>query len=59
MKKDAFYYLTFEDIQTVATQELGRKLNSEEIETIKNDVPNRINWYEAIANTIFEKKLIR
>ena len=49
------YSLNEEDIQTVAFQELQRNLSSEEIEKIKNAVAEKINWYDAIANSINEK----
>ncbi|OHB70893.1 MAG: hypothetical protein A2W17_09170 [Planctomycetes bacterium RBG_16_41_13] len=48
------YSLTIEDIQTVALQELERKLSSQEIEKIKNPIAEKINWYEAIADSINE-----
>ncbi len=44
-----------EDIQTVASQELERKLTKIEIESIKELVASNINWYDAIANAIDKK----
>lgn len=49
------YSLNIEDIQTVSNQELGRDLSIEEIEKIKDAIAEKINWYDAIANTIEEK----
>ena len=49
------YSLTVGDIQTVANQELERKLSSEEIENIIEAIAEKINWYDAIANAILEK----
>ncbi len=55
MKKKIFYSLNEEDIQTVALQELDRNLSSQEIEKIKDLIAEKINWYDAIAETINEK----
>jgi hypothetical protein len=49
------YSLNIEDVQTVAQQELERKLSNEEIESIINSLGEKINWYEAIAVTISER----
>lgn len=54
-KKNIFYYLTVEDIQTVANQELERDLTFSEIEKIKENIIEKINWYDAIADSINEK----
>lgn len=48
------YLLNVEDIQTVALQEIERNLSPEEIEKIKKSIPDKINWYNAIANSINE-----
>lgn len=48
------YSLNIEDIQTVALQELNRTLSLEEIEKIKNSIADKINWYDAIADSINE-----
>jgi hypothetical protein len=49
------YSLNVEDIQTVALQEIERNLSPEEIEKIKNPIADKINWYDAIADSINEK----
>lgn len=49
-----FYYLSFEDIQNVANQEIERNLTDAEIEKILDAIAERINWYDAIADTINE-----
>jgi DNA replicative helicase MCM subunit Mcm2 (Cdc46/Mcm family) len=49
------YSLSVEDIQTVALQEIERNLSPKEIEKIKKSVADKINWYDAIANSINEK----
>lgn len=55
MKNNSIIYsLTVEDIQTVALQEIERNLSFEEIEKIKNSFEGKINWYEAIADSINE-----
>jgi hypothetical protein len=49
------YSLNEEDIQTVALQEIERNLTPEEIEKIKGSIADKINWFDAIANSINEK----
>ncbi len=53
--KKITYSLNEEDIQTVALQELERKLSSEEIQKIIPAIEEKINWYDAIADSINEK----
>jgi len=48
------YSLTIEDIQMVAEQEIDRELRIEEIEQIEDSIAEKINWYEAIADTILQ-----
>lgn len=54
-KSKIFYSLNIEDIQTVAMQEIDRELSEEEIEKVKDLIGERINWYDAILNSINEK----
>lgn len=54
-KKGIFYSLDINDIQTVAIQEINRKLTVNEIEMIKNLICEKINWYDAIVDSIYEK----
>ncbi|MBC6400390.1 MAG: hypothetical protein GDA42_13140 [Ekhidna sp.] len=49
------YSLCIEDIQTVAEQEIERKLTNKEIEEIQDTIAEKIDWYEAIAHSISEK----
>jgi len=49
------YSLNIEDIQTVALEEIERNLSQEEIEKIIESIAEKINWYDAIANSINEK----
>ncbi len=53
-KSEIFYSLNLEDIQTVSQQEIDRELSKEEIEKIKDLIAEKINWYDAIAETIHE-----
>jgi hypothetical protein len=49
------YSLNVEDIQRVAVQEIERNVSPEEIEKITKSITDKINWYDAIANSINEK----
>ncbi len=48
------YQLTTEDVQTVAQQEIERKLAPEEIEDIKDSIAEKIPWYDAISDAVTE-----
>ncbi len=48
------YSLNIEDIQMVAEQEIDRELTIEEIKQIEDSIAEKINWYEAIADTIHQ-----
>lgn len=50
--KEIIYSLNIEDIQIVANRELNRDLSKVEIELIKDNIAEYVNWYEAIANAI-------
>ena len=52
---EIIYHLTVEDIQNVAAQELERELKDDEINNILDSIAEKINWYDAIANSITEK----
>ena len=54
-KNDIVYSLNIEDIQTVAIQEIDRELTKDEIEKVKDLIGEKINWYDAILNSIIEK----
>ena len=54
-KNDIIYSLNIEDIQTVAIQEIDRELTEDEIEKVKDFIGEKINWYDAILNSIIEK----
>jgi hypothetical protein len=51
---EIFYSLNIADIQTVAKEEIGRRLTREEIEKIKDPIAERIKWYDAISDAIYE-----
>jgi len=57
-KEKVVYLLLEEDIQNVSFQELGRKLSWQEIEQIIPLIEKKINWYDAIADSINEKAII-
>lgn len=46
------YSLNIEDVQNVATEELGRKLNNTELKIIENKIGDYIDWYESINMAI-------
>jgi hypothetical protein len=52
---DIVYSLSIEDIQTVAIQEMDRELTDDEIDTVKDLIGEKIDWYDAILNSIIEK----
>ena len=56
MKNDKIIYsLTVEDVQNVANQELERNLSPDEILKIVELIAEKINWYDAISDSINEK----
>ncbi len=42
------YSINGEDVQTVAEEELGRKLTKKELEIIEGKLGDYIDWYSAI-----------
>lgn len=48
------YKLVVEDIQEVARQKLDRNLTDAEINSILDLIAEKINWHEAIADSIDE-----
>jgi hypothetical protein len=53
-KNDIVYSINIEDIQTVAIQEIGRELIDDEVERVRDLIGEKINWYDAILNSIEE-----
>jgi hypothetical protein len=52
--KTIIYKLTVDDVQTIAQQEIDRKLTMDEILTIQDSIAEKINWDVAIAEAINE-----
>jgi hypothetical protein len=58
-KDDIVYSLNIEDVQTVALEEIDRKLTATEIEKIKDLIGENIDWYGAILDAINAKIVLR
>ncbi len=54
-RRKIIYSLSIKDIQDVAKTEIDRELTSDEVDTIVDNIGDRINWYEIILNAIMEK----
>lgn len=54
-KDDIVYSLNIEDVQTVAIEEIGRKLTAKEIEKITSLIGENIDWYGAVLDAIKAK----
>lgn len=52
MKNRIIYRLTEEDVQTVASDIINRKLNKREINSIEEIIADNIKWYDAIESAI-------
>lgn len=50
--QEIVYSLNIEDVQTVALQELERRLSIVEIELVRDSIAKNINWYDVIADSI-------
>ena len=50
-----FYSLCIEDIQDVAQDCLGRDLSDAEVVTVIPEIEKRIEWYDAIYDSIAQK----
>jgi hypothetical protein len=50
-----FYSLSYEDIQTIAEQDLGRELTENEIESVVDEISERIGWATAISDVLLGK----
>lgn len=46
--------INIEDIQTIAKQELDRKLTEEELRLVEDKLGDYVGWYEAILQAIRE-----
>ncbi len=54
MSKKIIYQLVLDDLQEAAMQTINRKLTLDEIETIKEKIADRIEWFDAISGVIRE-----
>ena len=54
MKNDIIFSLNIMDLQNVALQEIDRRLSENEILIVRKLVEEKINWYDAITNSINE-----
>lgn len=52
---EIIYSICVEDIQTVAEEHIERELTFDEIESIKDLIAEKIDWYGAIAEAINAK----
>jgi hypothetical protein len=50
-----FYSLSYEDIKTIAEQDLGRELTENEIESVVDEISERIGWATAISDVLLRK----
>lgn len=48
------YSINIEDVQTVAEEKLGRKLNHKELKIVEDKIGDYIDWYEAITLALNE-----
>lgn len=48
------YSINIEDVQTVAEEKLGRKLNRKELKIVEDKIGDYIDWYEAITLALNE-----
>lgn len=53
-KNKIVYQLIIEDIQTVATEIIGRELSDEEINKLVDPIAESVSWFEIIENCIKE-----
>ncbi len=58
MNGEIVYSINVDDIQNVANQEIDRDLTADEINIIKDFIGDNIDWYNAIAYTIQDKKIV-
>ncbi len=54
MEDELIYSLNEDDAQTVAVEELGRELSRDEMNKLKDRVAEKINWFDAISDTLSE-----
>jgi len=53
VKNDTILYsINVEDVQTVAEEELGRKLTNAEIASVEDKLGDYIDWHTAVENAV-------
>jgi hypothetical protein len=50
-----FYSLSYEDIQNIAEQDLGRELTENEIESVVDEISEGIDWSAVISDVLLDK----
>jgi hypothetical protein len=58
MKNEILFYLNVEDFQNVAIQEIDRHLTKDEILKVRDKLNERINWYDALSDSINELLIV-
>lgn len=53
-KEEIIYSLNIQDIQDVALDGFERELTGEELEIVIESINKRVNWYDAIFDSIME-----
>ena len=48
------YSINVADIQVTAEEELGRRLNAQELKLVEDELGDHIAWYEAIISAMLE-----
>jgi glutamyl-tRNA reductase len=56
-KEKVVYSLNVEDIQSVAQQELHRKLSPKEVRIVQDEMAGYINWYDAIQLAMIDANI--
>jgi hypothetical protein len=51
------YSINTMDVQKVAEEELGRKLDVEELKIIEDEIGDYIDWYQAIKSVIDQSSI--
>ena len=54
MENRIIYFLTIEDVQKAAMETINRELTFAEIESIKEQIAARIDWFETISTVVRE-----
>jgi hypothetical protein len=49
------YYLTVEDVQTVAQEAIGHKLRKKELQKVVDKIADKIQWYDVIEEVISQE----